>query len=87
MENLVTLSTELSVGGNLGVYEIDSGRLARRAYPGQSEARRLIEQGRLLAMRSGGVWYDHRPARGAWSVRITDPKEVLRFESFAKASN
>lgn len=83
--NTVILAAELSVGGNKGVYEIDERKLAGRAYPGQSQSRRLIELGTLLAVKSGGVWYNKRSGRGSWVDRITDRKELALLESYPLA--
>lgn len=83
--NTVILSAVLP-SGSRAVYEIEERQLNTRGYHGQSQNGRLIEYGRLLAVKNGGDWYNRRGNRSSWSERITDPKAVALLESYPSAS-
>jgi len=84
--NTVILAATLTVSGNKAIYEIDEHKLASRAYPGQSQNSRLIELGKLLAVKNGGIWFNKRDGRASWSERITDRKTLALLESYPLAS-
>jgi hypothetical protein len=80
--NTVILAARSLVTGNKLVYEIEEHKLRRPMYQDQSKNGTLIGLGRLIATKSGGVWYNQRSGRSAWSERITDPKTVALLESY-----
>ena len=80
--NTVILAATSTVTGNKLVYEIEEHKLCHPQYPGQNRNGTLIALGKLLAVKSGGVWYNHKPTKAAWSERVTDPKTVALLESY-----
>lgn len=82
--NTVILATVLP-SGNRAVYEISEQHLNTRSYSGQTCHGRLIEQGRLLAVKDGGNWYNRLPGRASWVERITDQKSIVLLDSYPLA--
>lgn len=78
----VILAAKSTVTGNKLIYEIEESKLMQPLYSGQDMNGRLISFGRLLATKSGGVWYNQRGNRSSWSERITDPKTIALLESY-----
>jgi bifunctional non-homologous end joining protein LigD len=85
--NKLILATTLTVSGNKAVYEIDEQKLVGRSYLGQSQSGRVTELGTLLAVKTGGVWFNRRDNRDSWSERITDPKALSLLESYRFADS
>lgn len=80
--NTVILAATSTVSGNKLIYEIEEHKLRRLMYEGQDQNGLLIALGRLLAVKSGGVWYNHKASRSSWSERVTDPKTIALLESY-----
>lgn len=74
------LATRL-LSGNLAVYEIEERKLQGSSYAGQTRHGRLVEYGRLLAVKSDGHWYNRLPGRASWVERYTNPETIAMFDA------
>lgn len=78
--NTLTLATTLH-SGSKAIYEVVEADMKRRSYEGQTASGRLMEIGRILAVKSDGHWYNRTPGRASWVERYTDPTKIAYFDS------
>lgn len=78
--NTVQLAATLH-SGHRAIFEVYEPDMKRRSYASQSANSRLIEMGRLIAVKDSGHWYNRTPGRASWVERFTDPVRIAYFES------